>query len=44
VTPRVQLASKGSLAKVLQPENAAFSVRFEVEGGARLRWVMSVSD
>ncbi|HEY2029250.1 MAG TPA: hypothetical protein VGH20_08585 [Myxococcales bacterium] len=44
VTPRVQLASKGSLAKVLQPDNAAFSVRFEVEGGARLRWVMHVSD
>src|ERR1700760_2596096 len=44
VTPRVQIGSKGSVAKVLQPESAPFSVRFEVEGGARLRWVMHVSE
>jgi chemotaxis protein CheC len=44
VTPRVQIASRGALDKVLQPESAGFSVRFTVEGGARLRWVMHVSE
>jgi chemotaxis protein CheC len=44
VQPRAQVAPRGSLERVLQPDGAAFSVRFAVEGGARLRWVMHVSD
>jgi chemotaxis protein CheC len=44
VQPRAQAASKGTVAKVLQPDNAPFSVRFTVEGGARLRWMMHVSE
>jgi chemotaxis protein CheY-P-specific phosphatase CheC len=28
---------------VLQPDGAAFSVHFEVDGGARLRWMMHVT-
>ena len=41
--PRVQIAPKGALQQVLQPDGAAFSVHFEVEGGARLRWMMYVT-
>src|SRR5437016_12507393 len=41
--PRVQVAPKGAVERVLQPDGAAFSVHFEVEGGARLRWMMHVT-
>ena len=41
--PRAQVAPKGGVERVLQPDGAAFSVHFEVEGGARLRWMMHVS-
>jgi chemotaxis protein CheC len=41
--PRAQVAPRGSVMRVLQPDGAAFSVRFTVEGGARLRWMMHVS-
>jgi chemotaxis protein CheC len=41
--PRVQIASRGGVQQVLQPDGAAFSVHFEVEGGARLRWMMHVT-
>src|SRR5947207_15357737 len=41
--PRAQVAPKGGVERVLQPYGAAFSVHFEVEGGARLRWMMHVS-
>ena len=41
--PRAQVAPRGAVAKVLQPDGAAFSVRFTVDGGARLRWVMHVT-
>jgi chemotaxis protein CheC len=44
VQPRAQVAPRGSIDRVLQPDGAAFSVRFAVEGGARLRWVMHVSE
>src|SRR2546428_3484896 len=44
VQPRAQVAPKGSVEKVLQPDGAAFSVHFTVEGGARLRWMMHVSE
>jgi chemotaxis protein CheC len=41
--PRVQVAPRGGLQRVLQPDGAAFSVHFEVDGGARLRWMMHVT-
>jgi chemotaxis protein CheC len=41
--PRAQVAPKGAVQRVLQPDGAAFSVHFEVEGGARLRWMMHVT-
>lgn len=41
--PRVQVAPKGAVSQVLQPDGAAFSVHFEVDGGARLRWMMHVT-
>jgi chemotaxis protein CheC len=44
VQPRAQVVPRGALERVLQPDGAPFSVRFEVEGGARLRWVMHVSE
>src|SRR3954462_5205316 len=43
VQPRAQVAPHGGVERVLQPEGAAFSVHFTVEGGARLRWMMHVS-
>ena len=43
VQPRAQVAPKGAVQRVLQPDGAAFSVHFEVDGGARLRWMMHVS-
>jgi chemotaxis protein CheY-P-specific phosphatase CheC len=41
--PRVHVAPRGALQQVLQPDGAAFSVHFEVDGGARLRWMMHVT-
>ncbi len=41
--PRAQVAPKGAVERVLQPDGSAFSVHFEVEGGARLRWMMHVT-
>jgi chemotaxis protein CheY-P-specific phosphatase CheC len=41
--PRVQVAPRGGVHQVLQPDGAAFSVHFEVDGGARLRWMMHVT-
>jgi chemotaxis protein CheY-P-specific phosphatase CheC len=43
VTPRAHIVPKGGYGNVLHTDDAVFSVRFEVEGGARLRWVMHVS-
>lgn len=40
---RAQVAPRGGAGRVLQPEAAAFSCHFTVEGGARLRWMMQVS-
>jgi chemotaxis protein CheC len=42
--PRAQVAPRGAVHRVLQPDGAAFSVHFEVEGGARLRWMMHVTN
>jgi chemotaxis protein CheC len=44
VQPRAQVAPRGAVERVLPPDSAAFSVRFTVEGGARLRWVMHVTE
>jgi chemotaxis protein CheC len=44
VQPRAQVAPRGGAGKVLQPDGAAFSVHFTVEGGARLRWMMHVTE
>src|SRR5205085_9406446 len=41
--PRVQVAPRGAVQQVLQPDGAAFSVHFEVDGGARLRWMMHLT-
>jgi chemotaxis protein CheC len=40
---RAQVAPRGGVERVLQPEPAAFSCHFTVEGGARMRWMMQVS-
>src|SRR5947209_14319093 len=42
--PKAQVAPRGSVEKVLQPDGSAFSVHFTVEGGARMRWMMHVTD
>src|SRR5438128_12591763 len=42
--PRAQVAPRGAVQRVLQPDGAAFSVHFEVDGGARLRWMMHVTE
>jgi chemotaxis protein CheC len=44
VQPRAQVAPRGAVQRVLPPDSAAFSVRFTVEGGARMRWVMHVTE
>jgi chemotaxis protein CheC len=41
--PRAQVAPRGAVGRVLQPDGCAFSVHFTVEGGARLRWMMHVT-
>jgi chemotaxis protein CheY-P-specific phosphatase CheC len=41
--PRAQVAPRGAVGRVLQPGGGVFSVHFEVEGGARLRWMMHVT-
>src|SRR5205823_6200087 len=41
--PGAQVAPRGSVERVLQPDGAAFSVHFTVEGGARMRWMMHVT-
>ena len=43
VQPRAQVAPRGAVDKVLQSDACAFSVHFTVEGGARMRWMMHVS-
>src|SRR3954465_3118230 len=41
--PKAQVAPRGGLGKVLQPDGAAFSVHCAAGGGAGLRWMMQVS-
>jgi chemotaxis protein CheC len=40
---RAQVAPRGAVGRVLQPDGGVFFVHFEVEGGARLRWMMHVT-
>jgi chemotaxis protein CheY-P-specific phosphatase CheC len=42
-TPRAQVAPRGGVGRVLQPDGGVFAVHFQVEGGARLRWMMHVT-
>jgi chemotaxis protein CheC len=42
--PRAQVAPKGAVERVLQADGCAFSVHFTVEGGARMRWMMHVTE
>ena len=44
VQPRAQVAPKGGVDRVLKPDGCAFSVHFTVEGGARMRWMMQVTE
>jgi chemotaxis protein CheC len=41
--PRAQVAPAGAIGRVLQPDGGVFAVHFEVDGGARLRWMMHVT-
>jgi chemotaxis protein CheC len=41
--PRAQVAPRGGVGRVLQPDGSVFAVHFEVDGGARLRWMMHVT-
>jgi chemotaxis protein CheC len=41
--PRAQVAPRGAVERVLQRDGCAFSVHFTVEGGARMRWMMHVT-
>jgi chemotaxis protein CheC len=43
VQPKAQVAPRGSVTRVLQPDGSTFSVHFTVEGGARMRWMMHVT-
>src|SRR5438067_2252330 len=43
VQPRAQVAPRGAAHRVLQADGAAFSVHFTVDGGARMRWMMHVT-
>src|SRR3981081_596083 len=40
---KAQVAPKGGADKVLQSDVGAFSVHFTIDGGARLRWAMQVT-
>jgi chemotaxis protein CheC len=43
VQPRAQVAPRGGVERVLQADGSAFSVHFTVEGGARMRWMMHLT-
>jgi len=42
--PRAQVAPRGGVSRVLQPDGPAFAVHFTVEGGARLRWLLHFTE
>jgi chemotaxis protein CheC len=41
--PRAQVAPRGAVGRVLQPDGSVFAVHFEVDGGAQLRWMMHLT-
>ena len=42
--PRAQVAPRGAVARVLQPDGPSFAVHFTVDGGARLRWLLHFTE
>jgi chemotaxis protein CheY-P-specific phosphatase CheC len=42
--PKAQVAPRGGVTRVLQPNGPSFSVHFTVEGGARLRWLLHFTE
>ena len=44
VQSRAQVAPRGAVERVLPPDSSAFSVRFTIDGGARMRWVMHLTE
>ncbi len=42
--PKAQVAPRGAVARVLQPDGPSFAVHFTVEGGARLRWLLHFTE
>ena len=42
--PRAQIAPRGAVARVLQPDGPSFAVHFTVDGGARLRWLLHFTE
>ena len=42
--PKAQVAPRGGVAKVLKPDGPSFAVHFTVDGGARLRWLLQITE
>src|SRR5262249_8471006 len=42
--PKAQVAPRGAVARVLQPDGPSFAVHFTVEGGARMRWLLHFTE
>jgi chemotaxis protein CheY-P-specific phosphatase CheC len=42
--PRAQVAPRGAVGRVLQPDGPSFAVHFTVDGGARLRWLLHFTE
>jgi len=42
--PKAQVAPRGAVAKVLKPDGPSFVVHFTVDGGARLRWLLQITE
>jgi chemotaxis protein CheY-P-specific phosphatase CheC len=42
--PKAQVAPRGGVARVLQPDGPSFAVHFTVDGGARLRWLIHFTE
>jgi chemotaxis protein CheC len=42
--PKAQVAPRGAVARVLQPDGPSFAVHFTVDGGARMRWLLHFTE
>ena len=42
--PKAQVAPRGAVPRVLQPDGHSFAVHFTVEGGANLRWLIHFTE